>query len=194
MLASIGPQLRTIRKAKALTLKQLSERSGLSIGYLSNIERDLTSPTISTLFDLCKVLGVDMSAFLEPFSTKEHILRKRDRETVFYFEPSKAKYEAISPKDSKLKGYCITIEPEGVSGGTADREPHSHSNDEIGVILQGTLELTIGNQTYFLEEGDTFCIEANTPHSYKNSGKTDSIHYCFSTYYDFDADALKGED
>lgn len=177
---TIGQRLKTLRKARSMTLQQVSNASGLSIGYLSNLERDLTSPTISSLFKLCDILGEDVSTFLQPFEKKTHIVKRDERKTVYYFKSSKIRYESITQKGVKLKGYCITISPGGVSGGNYNNAGQYHNSDEIGIIHQGSLEITIGNETYCLDTGDAFYVEANHPHYYRNNGDEDCVLYCIT--------------
>lgn len=182
MSMPIGQHLRSIRKTKAMTLQQLADRTGLSIGYLSSVERDLVSPTVRALSDICAALETDMTSFLQPLSPRRQVLRKAARETVFGGELARLRYEAITPGGFRMKGLCITVAPGGTScelEGLTDgsRRLHTHASDELGIILQGTLELVIGDQTYYLEEGDTFCIESGVPHWFRNPGNVDSIHY-----------------
>jgi quercetin dioxygenase-like cupin family protein len=183
MSIPIGQHLRAVRKAKGLTLQQLASRTGFSIGYLSNIERDLVSPTVSVLSDICSALNVDMTTFLQPLSPKTPVFKKSAREMVYSSDAARIKYESITPNGFPLKGLCVTISPGGTSSGMTGEEVkmHTHTSDELGIVIQGTLELTIGEDTYFLEEGDTFCIESGIPHWYKNAGDTVSIHYSINT-------------
>ena len=176
----VGERLKALRKAQSLTLQQLADETGLSIGYLSNLERDRTSPTIAALFKICSVLQEDISTFLQAYDKKTHVIRKDERETT-YFKASKVKFESITQKGAALKGYCITVAPGGVSGGSHEARPQAHNNDEIGIILSGSVEFMIGDETYILNEGDTLYIEANTPHHFRNTGKVDCILYNITT-------------
>lgn len=181
MVMPIGQHLRTIRKKNAMTLQQLSARTGFSIGYLSNIERDLVSPTITVLSTICAALDTDLTSFLQPLSPKVPVLKKSDRETVYSSDSAKVRYEAITPDGFRLKGLCITIQPGCTSSGADPDDdsfrPHAHASDELGIVIQGTLRLIIGGKTYCLEEGDSFCIESGVSHWYMNTGDTVSVHY-----------------
>ena len=181
MAMPIGQHLRNIRKKSSMTLQQLSSHTGFSIGYLSNIERDLVSPTITVLSSICAVLDTDLTSFLQPLSPKVPVLKKSARETVYSSQSAKVKYESITPNGFKLKGLCITIQPGCTSSGSEfdvdSFKPHSHTSDELGIILQGTLSLVIGDKTYNLEQGDSFCIESGVSHWYMNTGETVSVHY-----------------
>lgn len=181
----IGQHLRSVRKNCDMTLKQLAVRTGLSIGYLSNIERDIVSPTIAVLSDICAALGVELTSFLQPLSPKTPVLKKADRETVYVSASSKVKYESITPNGFRLKGLCVVVAPGGTSGELEEDDeeatPHSHTGDELGIILQGALELIVGDSIYPVGEGDTFSIEANTPHWYKNAGDRTCVFYSVIT-------------
>jgi transcriptional regulator with XRE-family HTH domain len=182
---SIGSHLRAIRKSQSMTLQQLSSQTGFSIGYLSNIERDLVSPTIQVLSDICTALSIDMTTFLQPLSAKKPVFKKADREIVYQSTSQKVQYESITPDGFPLKGLCVILQPGGTSTEGQDENgnslPHAHASDELGIVLQGTLELMIGKKKYLLEEGHSFCIESGVPHWYKNTGDGVSIHYSINT-------------
>ena len=80
----IGEKLKTIRKEKGLTLQQLADETGLSIGFLSNLERDLSSPTVSALHKICEVLGTEMFTVLRPSPDGGIVVRKDERRETFY--------------------------------------------------------------------------------------------------------------
>lgn len=171
---NLGTKIKVLRKSRGITLQQLSEATGLSIGYLSNLERDSTSPTISSLLKICEVFNVDLSSFLSPLPEEKIIVKKDERREIFYSDTSKVKFEAISEKTGMLKGYCITIKP----GGNYGEISRGHLQDELSMVIQGTMMIDVCEEKYVLNEGDTIYIEANAPHQYQNIGDTDCIFYC----------------
>ncbi|MDK2986561.1 MAG: hypothetical protein PWQ96_2205 [Clostridia bacterium] len=169
----LGEQIKKIRKQRGLTLQQLADMTDFSIGFLSNIERDITSPTVSSLQKICEVLNVNMVELIQPSEDKKIVVRKHQRRELYKSSESKVKYELVTEGNRKIQGVCITMEP----GANYGDESRGHSKDELGIVLQGTLEIVLDDKTYILNEGDSIYIEANHPHRYRNIGKDQCI--CF---------------
>lgn len=170
---NLGNKIKVLRKSRGITLQQLSEATDLSMGYLSNLERDTTSPTISSLLKICEVFNIDISSFLSPLIEEKILVKKDERREMFYSDTSKVKFEAISEKKGALKGYCITIKP----GGNYGEVSRGHIQDELCMVIQGSMEIYVSEEKYILNEGDTIYIAANAPHQYKNIGDIDCIFY-----------------
>lgn len=168
----IGMLLRSVRLEKGLTLRDLSSMTGLSTGFLSNVERDINSPTISSLTKICQALNTTLVALLEDTSLAEkRVIRKHEREVLFSSKMSKAVYKALSSRDKRLRAICIEMEP----GGDYGEVPLGHPGDEFGIVLQGSMEITVGGDPYMLQEGDSFYIDAFVPHKFRNTGQERSI-------------------
>jgi len=170
----LGNKIKALRKSRGITLQQLADATDLSIGYLSNLEREATSPTISSLLKICEVFNTDLSSFLSPLPEENLVVRKEDRREMFYSTTSKVKFESISEKAGKLKGYCITIQP----GGDYGEISRGHLQDELIMVIQGALLIFVAGKEYLLTEGDTIYIEASAAHQYRNDGDTDCVIYC----------------
>jgi transcriptional regulator with XRE-family HTH domain len=175
MRVEIGEKLKAIRKEQGLTLQQLADGTGLSIGFLSNLERDLSSPTISALHKICEVLGTEMFTVLRPSSEGRIVVKKEERQEMFYSRASKVKYEELVDGDRRIRGVCLTMEP------GADYGPVSRGHlkqDELLIVAKGTTEIEVGGVKYILNEGDSIYVEMGTPHKYVNIGDQDCILYC----------------
>ncbi|GFI60855.1 HTH-type transcriptional regulator SinR [Clostridiales bacterium] len=173
----IGKKLKELRKAKNLTLSELSEKTGLSPAYLSNIERNQTSPTLNNLFKIGGALDTDLTMIMEEAPVNQGIVvRKNDRKILFATPASNILYESITEDTHNITGICITIDEncfeEVVSTGHSDR-------DELGIITEGSLTMTMNNTEYLLHVGDSIFIERNTPHSYKKASPGKCIAYWF---------------
>lgn len=175
IITQIGDRVKDIRKQKGLTLQQLSEKSGLSIGYLSNLERNVNSPTIEYLQRICEVLNINIIDILEK-SSENKLYVKKDERRVIYEKEGKVKYELITEGEKNIKGICLTI-AEGVDYKSIS---WGHNSDELGVITKGTIEIETMDNKYVLEEGDSFYLYANNMHTYRNIGKGDCISYWIS--------------
>lgn len=160
---NIGDKVKKTRKAKKLTLKHLAEKTGLSIGYLSNLERGLSSPTLDNLQLVCGAMEVSLISLLSGETEHRIIIRKEERELLLD-KPEGIRYESVNYGDDKLGGLIITLQPKC----THDAN-WFHNYDEIGIVLSGSMQIRIEDQTYHLETGDSFYIKANTRHSLGNS-------------------------
>lgn len=169
----IGQRLRQVRKQLGLTLQKLSELTNLSVGYLSNVERGLTSPSVSNLQRICGALNINLVNLIQPAEENKIIVRVNERREMFYSQKSKIKYELITQGNKKINGICIVMEV----GADYGKVSSSHASDELGIVVKGKMELKIGDDTYILSEGDTVYIKANEAHRYKNVGDTECVSY-----------------
>lgn len=169
----LGERLKNIRKTKGMTLQKLSEMTNLSMGFLSNIERDLSSPTISHLQKICGALNIALVELIQPSDDNKILVKKEERQEIFYSKTSKIKYELITEGQKSLNGICITME-EGADYGKIS---YGHSSDEIGIVVKGTMQMEVEGKQYIINEGDTIYIKANVPHKYKNIGSGQCISY-----------------
>lgn len=171
----IGSKLKLIRKGRGLTLQQVADATGLSIGFLSNVEREISDPTISALLAICRTLGVDLNALLQPVIEGKNIVRKQERREMFYSRESKVKFEAITEGNNRMKGYCITMDP----GADYGDIPLGHPNeDELAIVIEGVLGMEMGGVQYVLKEGDSIYINAGVPHKTVNIGEEKCVFYC----------------
>lgn len=164
----IGNVLRKVRQEKDLTIRELAELTGLSIGFISNLERDINSPTIGSLAKICQALDTNIVNLLQSNSQPEkNIARKEERNIIYSSKESKTTYELLFPQTKNLRPVIVTTEP----GGNYGEMPLGHKGDEFCIILEGTLEITLDDETHILHEGDSIYINAFVPHKYRNAGK-----------------------
>lgn len=172
-LESLGKKLRDLRKKRNFTLATLSEKAKCSMGYLSQVERGQVSPTISSFKKISTALGVDMLYFFEankPISS--YVVRRRQRQKLS--NPSaKVVFELLKPPGSSgvLEPLLIRYKP----GANSGRNPHTHQGEECIFILEGQLEYHLGDETYFLKQGDSICYPATIEHSWKNPTKSETL-------------------
>lgn len=164
----VGETIKAIRAKKGYTLRQVAERTGLSVGFLSNVERDINSPTISSLAKIAQALDTSLVDLFESTNAKESmVVRKAERKNLFASEPSRTTYDLLSPRNRRLQAILITIEPGGDYGEIA----YGHPGDEFGLVIAGALEITAGEESHVLASGDSIYIEALVPHKYRNHGQ-----------------------
>jgi transcriptional regulator with XRE-family HTH domain len=166
----VGSEIRTLRKAHGLTLKDVAARADISVGYLSEIERDITQVPIAVLRRLCEVFNVSIGWLLGVSRTgPEHernvILRQADR-TRLTFPGLGISEELLSPDLSgPLEMLISTLEP------GADSDFYSHHGYEAGLVIEGVLELWIDGVQHALNSGDSFSFPSTKQHRCVNPSK-----------------------
>ena len=173
----LGEKIKAIRKKLGYTLQELSEKTELSIGFLSNIERDLNSPSISNLQQICQALNVNLVEILDNTLNLSPVTKKEEREEIFVNMESHVKVESLLNGKSNFNGIAITIE----GGDTFSDMSWGHSYSEIGVVITGELEIEVDKEIFLLKEGDSIVIKEGAPHRYKNPKDTPSVVYWFSS-------------
>ena len=168
--ALIGGQLRDLRKAKRLTLHEVADAAGISVSYLSQIERNVSRLPIGVLKRIADVLGVHMNWFFQmgPQGAPEErdiIVRAANRRNLS-FTGLGITEELLSPNLSgPLELLISTIHP------GADSEYYTHDGAEAGLVMAGTMELWVGEQHFRLHQGDSFAFLSTEPHRCANLGK-----------------------
>jgi transcriptional regulator with XRE-family HTH domain len=175
---NIGFKLKQLRLANSLTQEELANRLELTKGYISQIENNLTSPSISTLESLLEVLGTDFSEFFaKPEEEKnivyaeEDFFEKENEEfahTISWIVPNALKYQ--------MEPIIIEIKPGGQS--VID---DAHSGEEFGYVLEGKITLVLNKKRYPVKKGETFYYIANKEHYIINSGDIDAKVLWIST-------------
>lgn len=168
---NVGKKIEYYRKKKNLTLNDLSEKSGLSIGYLSNLENGKSSLTLDKIQIICEILDISLMKLLEEGSFSGTVI-KNDKREIIYEENKQIKYEYIKFGHYLLNGLLITIQPD-----TYFERTWEHSYDEIGFVIEGEVILVLEDEEYYLEKGDSFYVRKNTQHSLKNQSDEISISY-----------------
>lgn len=161
----IGDRIRSYRKEKGLTLAEVAEKTNLSIGYLSNLERGTSSPTLENIQKICEILNISLMKLLEEDKLNKHIIRKDERQVIFEQSKNKNKvrYESIRFGSNLLDGLIIITHPHSVFD-----KKWRHNYDEIGLVIEGELTILIDEEEYVLQKGDSFYIPAQTEHGLKN--------------------------
>lgn len=165
----IGLRLRELREARRISMRELARRSSLSANALSMIERNLTSPSVSTLNKLAFALEVPITAFFRIEPEKQQIVfRKSDQRTRVPF--MRGLWEGLGGESftGKIEAFLLTLEGGGSSG------PHGmlHTGHEFVYCLRGNLEYEVDGRTYPLEGGDSLIFASQLIHRWRNPGKT----------------------
>ncbi len=165
----IGKKIKELRLQNDLTLEDLASRSELTKGFLSQLERNLTSPSISTLEDILEALGTNLSEFFHEeeeeqivFTTKDFFVDTQEEYQIEWIVPNAQKNE--------MEPILLTLPPKGKS-----YELESHQGEEFGYILKGTITLVRDNKKYKLKAKDTFYMNGKKSHYLYNHGNSEAL-------------------
>ena len=154
----IGIKLKELRLKNQLTQEELADRSELTKGYISQLENDLTSPSIATLKDILQALGSSLSEFFsedeeEPlvFTKEDYFLKEGENSAVTWLVPT-AQKNAMEPIMLRLKG------------GAATEKDLPHDGEEFGYVLKGTIKVCVGKRDCEAKEGESFYFRSNKTH------------------------------
>ena len=156
----IGAKLKELRILKGLTQEELADRAELSKGFISQLERDSTSPSIATLMDILQCLGTSIGEFFNETPEEQIVFGKTD-----YFEKHdlelKNEIKWIIPNAQKnmMEPILLTLEP---GGETYPDNPHE--GEEFGYVLQGNITIHIGSKTYKAKKGESFYFVSDKKH------------------------------
>lgn len=167
----LGEKIRKKRSEKNLSLKELAEKIGLTASFLSQVERELAEPSITSLRKIAEALDVPIFYFLLDNNDPSPVVRKNNRK-ILRFPATQLTYELLSPDlNRQMEVLIARLEP-GAAGGEEDS---THPGEECILVLEGKMKLTVGEDTYYLEEGDSIYYFASIPHSLKNNGDTQLV-------------------
>ncbi|PYZ95776.1 DNA-binding protein [Alteribacter lacisalsi] len=161
--SELAKQIRHTRKKQGYTLKELSERTELSISFLSQVERGSSSPAISSLKKIADALEVPITSFFAP-EPNTNYTSFQDKRRSFRIEGSPAKYSRLSGNFSSrsLESLLVTLDP-----GATDRM-FQHNGEEIHYVVEGALAFTIDGEDYELAAGDSIHFPSERPHTWRN--------------------------
>ncbi len=163
-LSHIGHRLQTFRREQGLTLEQLATDSGLSAGYLSQIETGAAVPSLTTLQLIAAELGVDIAVFFpEERRHGTRLIRARDRHE-FRIEPASGEVYAVLAGQVNDRAFSA-LYARHLPGEGGNERPFRHLGEEFSLVLSGSLQLTIDSQHYELGPGDWIQYSSHPTHS-----------------------------
>lgn len=163
----IGKKIQGFRTQQGLSIRELSQRSGITASMLSQIERDLVNPSINTLKALSKELDVPLFRFFKDDDEgRELVVRKGHHKTIGHPRQDVV-YDLLTPDTSGPIEFCMMHVP--VGGGSGDAL-QAHNGEEVSYVLDGPVSLILDAAAYDLETGDSVRIPAHTVHRWENHG------------------------
>lgn len=164
----IGRKIKELRNDKKMTLKELSEKSGLSVGFLSQLERGLTTIAVDSLENIAQILGVQLLYFFDvPCKTNKKILRSYERQILSIQEGGFISY-SLCPDlgDKSFIPKLIEVLPHKNEEQVA---LYKHSGEEFIYVLEGILTMYIENDVYELYPGDSVHMDSDIVHNWQNN-------------------------
>ena len=156
----IGNRLRDLRVLKGLTQEELADRAELSKGFISQVERNLTSPSIATLMDILQCLGLTIGEFFNEEPEEQIVFGHQD-----YFEKvdnelnNTIKWIIPNAQKHIMEPILLTLQ---AAGSTYPDNPHE--GEEFGFVLKGEITLHVGNKTYGAKAGESFYYQSGRQH------------------------------
>ena len=154
----IGTKIKELRLKNNLTQEELGDRCELTKGFISQLENDLTTPSIDTLNDIVTILGSNLSEFFDERKEDPVVFRKDD---YFVKETEDGSITWLVPSAQKnaMEPIVMTLLPHAES-----QQDMPHEGEEFGYVLSGKLKLVLGKKTYTVRKGETFYFKADKKH------------------------------
>ena len=163
--AALGAEVRRLRKSKGMSGRRLAEDAGITPGFVSQMEQGQVMPSVGTLLKICSVLEVGIGALFEASPGVEQMVRASRRPSFSYPEHDFVDELLSADPKGKLQVLFSRIMPGGGSG----PDLYSHGAEtEFVLVLKGSLQVFLGENTYTLEEGDALTFSGDILHGYKN--------------------------
>lgn len=169
----IGKKIKALRTTAKMSIKELAAQADVSTGLISQIERDLVSPSVTVLYRIAKSLGASVGYFFGegPAVKSNPVIRKSERKRLL-IDGLNGIYELLSLQpSSRIEVLRITLR----GGESSHTEQISHEGEECGYVLKGHLLVKLGDEEYYLGEGDSMTFDSNIPHRYVNVGETECV-------------------
>jgi len=166
--ASPGLRFRRLRQRRGLSLSQVARSTGVSVGFLSALERGQMRASIATMRRIARYYGTNILSFFEPAKDNSRLVGPRERKVL---ETTKGvRMELLAWGNTAMEPHLFRIKPGGNSG-----ESYTHEGEEFLHILRGEFEIWLNtNEHYRMKPGDSLYFQSSTPHRWRNPGKTES--------------------
>lgn len=168
--SSIGDRIRMLRQAKSLTQEELASRAGLTKGFISQVERNLTSLSVESLIGILDALDHKVSTFFDEAFDEKIVFRPKDR--VELEREDVAGFQILVPAaQNRMMDPALLA----LDAGQNTKEEEPHEGEEFGFVVAGGIELSLGGKSYKLRKGDCFYFKASRRHYIANKGKKGAL-------------------
>jgi transcriptional regulator with XRE-family HTH domain len=176
----VGGNLRRLRTRRGLSLERLAQISGVSRAMLGQIELGQSAPTINVLWKIARALEVTFSALISARTQTGALVLRSNESKILTSKDRTFSSRALFPFDEprRVEFYELRL----AAGSVEDADAHPPGTSENLVCTAGTVEIDVSGDTHKLEAGDSILFEADTPHAYRNVGRTEAVMYLVMTY------------
>src|ERR1700735_613524 len=164
---AIGSHLRQLRAQQKLSLAHVARAVGISVGFLSALERSQMSGSVGTLRKLARFYKTNILDFYDANGASSRQVRPAERKVLE--AGSGVRMELLAWGNTVMEPHLFRVAPDAGSG-----DPYAHEGEEFIYVLRGDLEITLGDEEYHLKTGDSFYFESATPHRWKNPGRKET--------------------
>ncbi|QAR33500.1 cupin domain-containing protein [Geovibrio thiophilus] len=163
-----GKKVKDLRHERKMSLRDMAKVSGCSISFLSQVERNLVSPTVASLRKISEALGVTITSFFDVAEgEKDSVVVRKNERVKLTSKASRVVYESLKPKgaNSVLEPLYHILEKGAYSG----NDYNLHVGEEFVYVLHGQVEITLDKKTMVLNAGDSAVYNSNIPHRWRNT-------------------------
>ena len=170
MDVAVGQRIRDLRRSRKLSLEVVAVSTDLSIGFLSQIERGLSSPSLRVLATIADVLGIGIAGLFGATETagtgSDAIVTREQQRAELNLWRTGISEQLLSPSGSegRLNLFLVHMEP----GGSTGDELYTHDGEEAGLVIEGEMNLTVDAESWTLKQGDSFRFASRRPHRFSN--------------------------
>jgi len=164
IVGALGPRIAKERLVRGLSLEDLAERAGISRGLLSQLERGIGNPSLTTLAGLAAALDVPLGSFFAGGKNNDDIVVRRNARKRLILADRRMKYQLLVPD---LQGSLSMLYIELPPAFSNEQTPFSHTGEECELVLEGTVEAHIGSRSFLLKPGDSIRFPSAIPHWFK---------------------------
>jgi transcriptional regulator with XRE-family HTH domain len=167
----IGARLRQARQQRGLTISALAERTNLTKGFLSQVERDLASLSVASLVRICDVLDINVGTLFDKPITN-HVPKER-RPRINFGGVGVEEYQLSPSSESRVQVIEQIVKP---GGGSGEEEYSLRGETEFVHLLKGRLEVAVGDEPILLKAGDSLTFSASDAHTWRNPSQRQEAH------------------
>lgn len=171
---NIGDKLRKRRQELGMTLSDVAESIGVTKGFLSEVERDKTSPSVASLLRICETLSMPIGALFP--NNESQVIRKSERLSIKFGGIDIDDFLINAHQRSRFQAILSQMRP---GGGGGDELYSVNSQEEFVFVLKGSVRITLEGETTVLDEGDTMSFNPRLPHTFKNNSDTEPAEALF---------------
>ena len=178
----IGNRLKSVRMAANLSQRELARKSGVTNGMISQIEQNHSSPSVSSLKRILDAVPMSLSEFfIDPEETEKKIfytaaqLRELNPSLVFPQSPNAGTTVSLRQVGKAGAHNLQVLHERYAPGADTGDDLYSHESEEAGIVVEGEIEITVGEVTRVLKAGDAYIFDSKIPHRFRNRGSQECV-------------------